>query len=249
VFYAFSPTFLVLIIVSTVLGMATQAYINSKYRRWSQVPIRNSLNGAQVAAAVLRANGIDIDGSGITEIGEGPGRRPHVRIQAIGGQLSDNYDPRNKTLNLSAAVYGGASVAAAGVAAHEAGHAVQDANGYVWGALRTALVPLASLGSGAGIWMIIIGAVFLRALPLGMMLAYVGVALFGAVVLFQLVTLPVELNASHRALRTLEGAGILQAEQLAGAREVLVAAALTYVAAALIAGLQFLYYLGFLRRN
>jgi Zn-dependent membrane protease YugP len=247
VFYAFSPTFIVLIIFSTVLGMATQGYIKSKYRRWSQVGIMNGLTGAQVAESVLRANGIDT-GAAIAETG-GVGRRPRVRIQAIGGQLSDNYDPRNKTLNLSTPVYGGASVAAAGIAAHEAGHAVQDANGYVWGSLRTALVPLASFGSGAGIWMIIIGAVFLRALPLGMTVAYVGIALFGAVVLFQFVTLPVELNASSRALRTLEATGILHGEQLDGAREVLRAAALTYVAAALIAGLQFLYYLGFMRRN
>ena len=244
--YGFSPGFLGLIIISTVLGLATQAYINSTFRRYSQVPMAGGMTGAQVAQAVLNANGIDTDNTAIVEQVV-KGGRPHVRIQAIGGSLSDNYDPRDKTLNLSEPVYASSSVAAAGVAAHEAGHAVQDAEGYVWNALRTSLVPLASFGSGAAIWLIIIGAVFLRMSTLGM--AYVGIALFGAAVVFQIVTLPVELNASRRALTTLESTGMLQGEELAGARKVLTAAALTYVAAALVAAVTFLYYLGFLRRN
>jgi Zn-dependent membrane protease YugP len=247
--YGFSPTFLTLLIISTVLGLATQAYIKSTFRKWSNVPLDGALTGAQVAARVLVANGIDVDQTAIAaQVVKGG--RPHVRIQAIGGDLSDNYDPRDKTLNLSESVYGRASVAAAGVAAHEAGHAVQDAQGYVWGTIRSSLVPVASFGSGAAIWMIIIGAVFLRGLGgFGMAIAYLGIALFGAAVLFQIVTLPVELNASRRALTALETTGMLNDEQLGGARKVLTAAALTYVAAALVAALQFMYYLGFLRRD
>jgi uncharacterized protein len=243
-----STSWLALIIISTVLGLATQAYINSTFRTWSRVPLRNGMTGAQIAAQVLVANGIEADNTSIApQVVKGG--RPHVRIQAVGGKLSDNYDPRDKTLNLSEPVYGASTVAAAGVAAHEAGHAVQDAQGYVWGRMRSALVPVASFGSSAAIWLIIIGAVFLRSVPLGIGVAYVGVLLFGFAVLFQIVTLPVELNASHRALTTLEATGMLDSEQLGGARKVLTAAALTYVAAALIAALQFLYYLGFLRRD
>lgn len=247
-YYGFSPSFIALIVISTVLGMATQAYIKSTFRRWSSVSVRGGLTGAQVAQRVLAASGIDTDNTAIApQVVQGG--RPHVRIQAIGGNLSDNYDPRDKTLNLSESVYGSASVAAAGVAAHEAGHAVQDAQGYVWGRVRGSLVPVASFGSSASIWLIIIGAVFLRATSIGLGMAYIGILLFGFAVLFQIVTLPVELNASRRAMTALEGTGTLDSEQLAGARQVLTAAALTYVAAALIAALQFLYYLGFLRRD
>lgn len=243
-----SSSWIALLIISTVLGLGTQAYIKSTFRKWSQVPLRTQLTGAQVAQRVLSANGIDVDNTAVAaQVVKGG--RPHVRIQAVGGSLSDNYDPRDKTLNLSQPVFASSTVAAAGVAAHEAGHAVQDAQGYVWGKMRSSLVPAATFGSSAGIWMIIIGAVFLRALPIGFGVAYVGVLLFGFAVLFQFVTLPVELNASRRALSALEATGTLDAEQLGGARRVLTAAALTYVAAALVAALQFLYYLGFLRRN
>jgi Zn-dependent membrane protease YugP len=243
----YSPSFLILIIISTILGLATQAYIKSTFRKWSQVPLSTGLTGAQVAQRVLAANGVDTDGSYITQ--PGVAGRMHVSIQPIGGTLSDNYDPRDRTLNLSEAVYGVSSVAAAGVAAHEAGHAVQHARGYIWNSLRTALVPVAQFGSTAAIWLIIIGAVLLRMSGLGLAMAYLGVLLFGAAVLFQIVTLPVELNASRRALSSLEMTGTLTLDQLGGARSVLTAAALTYVAAALVAALQFLYYLGFLRRN
>jgi uncharacterized protein len=243
-----SPSWIALIIISTVLGLGTQAYIKSTFRKWSQVPLRNGLTGAQVAQRVLAANGVEVDNASIAQQVV-PGGRPHVRIQAVGGSLSDNYDPRDKTLNLSEPVFASSSVAAAGVAAHEAGHAVQDARGYVWGRLRSSIVPVASFGSNAGIWLIIIGAILLRAVPIGLGVAYVGVMLFAFAVLFQFVTLPVELNASRRALVALEGTGTLDPDQLAGARKVLTAAALTYVAAALVAALQFLFYLGFLRRN
>ena len=136
-FYGFNPTWILLMVVSVALGGITQAYINSSFRRWSQVPLADGLTGAQVAARVLEANGIDASGYGVQEISGTS--RPRVRIQAVGGNLSDNYDPRDKTLNLSEGVFGASTVSAAGVAAHEAGHAVQDAQGYVWGRLRGAL--------------------------------------------------------------------------------------------------------------
>jgi uncharacterized protein len=246
--YGLSPSWLMMIIVSTVLGLGTQFYINSTFRKWSDVSLGNGMTGAQVAQRVLAANGITTDNSAIA-VQVVPGGRPHVRIQAVGGSLSDNYDPRDKTLNLSQPVYAASTVAAAGVAAHEAGHAVQDAQGYVWGTLRTWLVPLASFGSGAAIWLIIAGIFFFGATQLGVAMAYVGLAFFGFAVLFQFVTLPVELDASRRAMVALEGTNTMSPDQLAGARQVLTAAALTYVAAALVAALQFLYFLGFLRRD
>jgi Zn-dependent membrane protease YugP len=238
---------LLLVVVSTALGFGTQAYINSTYRRWSDVPVRRGLTGAEVAQRVLASGGIVSDGVIAPPVVQGGQSR--VRIQAIGGSLSDNYDPRDKTLNLSEGVYAGASVAAAGVAAHEAGHAIQDAQGYVWGRLRGALVPAASFGSGAAVWLIIIGAAFFGASQLGMAMVYAGLVFFGFAVLFQFVTLPVELNASRRAMSALESSAILDGEELAGARKVLTAAAFTYVAAALVAALQFLYFLGFARRD
>jgi uncharacterized protein len=244
--FVFSPSWILLIVVSTALGLGTQHYINSTFRKWSNVPVGNGLTGAQVAQRVLAANGIASGGGTVLPV---TGGQPHVRIQAIGGSLSDNYDPRNKTLNLSQSVYGSPSVAAAGVAAHEAGHAVQDAQGYVWGSMRSALVPVATFGSGAAIWLIIAGMVFFGASQVGAVMAQVGLLFFAFAVLFQFVTLPVELNASRRAMVALESTAVLDREQLAGARRVLTAAALTYVAAALVAALQFMYFFGLTRRN
>jgi uncharacterized protein len=245
--YGFSPTWILLIVVSTVLGLGTQFYISSTFHRWSQVPVRRGMTGAQVAERVLAANGVASQGVVAAPVVDGG--RPRVRIQAIGGSLSDNYDPRDKTLNLSESVFGSPTVAAAGVAAHEAGHAVQDAEDYVWGRLRGALVPVASFGSGAAVWMIIIGIFFFQASQWGIMIAYAGLTFFAFAVLFQFVTLPVELDASRRAMLALESTAVLDADELAGARKVLTAAALTYVAAALVAALQFLYYFGLTRRD
>ena len=246
--YGISYGWLLLMVVSLALGGLTKAYINSSFRRWSQIPLTSGLTGAQVAAAVLESNGIRATGITIVAT-DNNATAPHVRVQQVGGNLSDNYDPRDKTLNLSEGVYGVSSVAAAGVAAHEAGHAVQDAQGYFWGRLRSAMVPVANFGSSAA-WVLIIAGVFLRALgsiSQGMIL--LGVIFYACAVLFQIVTLPVELDASRRALTSLAGTAALDASQLGGARQVLTAAALTYVAAALIAVLQLLYYLGFLRRD
>lgn len=222
-----NSSWLLLILVSTVLGLATRGYINSTYRKWSRVPLSGGSSGAAVARAILDTNGLQ-----------------HVAIQAIGGNLTDNYDPRNKTLSLSEGVFSTPSVAAAGVAAHEAGHAIQDAEGYVWGSVRGALVPVAQFGSMSAIWLILIGLwINLAAL------AWVGVLFYAGAVLFQVVTLPVEFDASRRAISSLTASGAMSPEQVAGARQVLTAAALTYVAGALIAALQLLYFFGLARNN
>jgi uncharacterized protein len=201
--------FLICSVIPLLFGLWAQFQVKSTFKRYSQVPVTSGMTGAQAAEAVLRNAGVS-----------GVGIRP------IEGQLSDHYDPRSKTLNLSTDVGMEASVAALGVAAHEAGHAVQDACGYKPMQIRSTLVPAASIGSQLWIFPAFIGLI------LGSTgLVNVGLVLFLAVVLFQLVTLPVEFDASHRAIVALEGGGLLGAAELAGARKVLRAAALTYIAA------------------
>lgn len=221
------PLWLLLILFSTVIGAVTQGYIKSTFRKWSQVPLATGRSGAQVARAVLDANGLQ-----------------HVEIRPVGGVLSDHYDPRSKVLGLSQGVHDVPSVAAAGVAAHEAGHAIQDARHYVWGRARSALVPVVNFGSGISMWLIMIG-IFIQASQL----VWLGVIFFASAVLFQFVTLPVEFDASRRALAALSTSGVMSPEQVAGARQVLTAAAFTYIAAALIAALQLLYFVGLARRD
>jgi Zn-dependent membrane protease YugP len=223
----FSGQWLLLILVSTVLGLATQGYINSTYRKWSRVPLASGASGAQVARAILDTNGLS-----------------NVGIGQVPGNLTDHYDPRTKQLGLSAGVFETPSVAAAGIAAHEAGHAVQDAEHYVWGNVRNALVPVAQFGSMSAFWMIMIG-LWINFLAV----AWVGIMFYAAAVLFQVVTLPVEFDASRRAIASLERSGTMSPEQITGARQVLTAAALTYVAGALIAALQLLYFIGLARRD
>jgi Zn-dependent membrane protease YugP len=201
--------FLICTVVPLLFGLWAQFKVKSTFKRYSQVATASGMTGAQAADAVLR-------NSGVTGVG----------IQPVAGQLSDHYDPRTKTLNLSADVGGAATVAALGVAAHEAGHAVQDARGYAPMKIRSTLVPAASIGSQLWIFPAFLGLI------LGSTgLVNVGLVLFLAVVVFQLVTLPVEFDASHRAIVALEGGGLLGAEELSGARKVLQAAALTYIAA------------------
>jgi len=221
----FDPLWIALMVVSTILGLVTQGYIKSSFRKWSNVGVSSGMTGAQIARSILDANGLQ-----------------EVEIKQVAGDLSDHYDPRSKTLGLSSAVYGVSSVAAAGVAAHEAGHAVQDARGYVWGKLRSAMVPVANIGSKAA-WILVMGGFFFQLTGL----IWLGVIFYAGAVAFQIVTLPVELDASRRALVNLEGTGAVDAGQLLGARQVLTAAALTYVAAALISALQLLYYIGLAR--
>ena len=203
-----------------LLGLWAQSKVKRAFARWSEVPVRNGMTGAQAAAEVVRASGLR-----------------DVEIRPVEGRLSDHYDPRSRTLNLSADVGQASTVAALGVAAHEAGHAIQDARGYVPMRIRQTVVPVASIGSSLAFPLIFLGFI------LGSFgLVNVGLALFTAIVLFQLVTLPVEFDASRRALVALRDGGLLAANELDGAKQVLSAAAWTYVAAFVAAAAQLLYF-------
>lgn len=219
-------SYLPILILAVALGAATQWFVNSSFRRFSQVPLATGQSGAEVARAML-------DGEGLHSVG----------IEMVPGHLTDHYDPREDVLRLSKDVYHGRTVAAAGVAAHEAGHAVQHARGFFAARVRQVLVPTAQFGSSLA-FPLIIGGIFVGLSGLIM----IGVIMFAGAVLFQVVTLPVEFDASRRALGSLNAGNVLPAEQVRGARTVLTAAALTYVAATLVAVLQLLYYLGLARR-
>jgi uncharacterized protein len=206
--------------VPLVMGLWAQSKVKRTFARWSQVPVRNGMTGAQAAAAVVASSGLR-----------------DVEIRAVEGRLSDHYDPRNRTLNLSADVGQAATVAALGVAAHEAGHAIQDARHYAPMRIRQTFVPVASIGSSFAFPVILLGFV------LGSLgLVNIGLALMSAIVLFQLVTLPVEFDASKRALVALREGGLLQSDEIDGARAVLNAAAWTYVAAFVASLAQLVYF-------
>ena len=211
----FDWTFL-LVIFGSLLGIAAQAYIRSTFQKYSRVSTRQGLTGAQVAGNLLRQN-----------------RCYDTRIGHSGQTLSDHFDPRSNTVNLSRGVYDSASISAVSVAAHECGHVIQHERDYLPIRLRTALVPLANFGSRLSMPLLLIGLIF-SLTPL----LQLGIVLFCFAVAFQLVTLPVELNASRRALTALREGGYLTAKEQSGARKVLTAAALTYVAAALASILQ-----------
>lgn len=203
-----------------LFGLWAQWKVKSTFSKYSQIRPANGLTGAQAAAAVLRESGL-----------------PDLQIRPVAGRLSDHYDPRSRTLNLSADVGQASSLAALGVAAHEAGHAIQDARGYAPMRVRQTLVPAAMVGQSLWFLPVLIG-LFLNMTGLVM----VGLVLFAAIVLFQLVTLPVEFDASRRALVALEGQGLLVGDEIVGARKVLNAAALTYVAGFVAALGQLLYF-------
>jgi uncharacterized protein len=204
-----------------VLGLAVQAWLKRTFARYSQVQLASGLSGAQVARQVLNANGLD----------EVP-----IEVSAAGA-LSDNYDPRKKALFLSEPVYSPPTVAAAAVAAHESGHALQDATGYTPLRLRSAIYPAVAFASSAWIFLLI-GGVLLNALNL----VALALLLYSVAVLFHLVTLPVEFNASRRASVQLRELGLVGPTEAEGVKKVLTAAALTYVAGALAALTQLLYY-------
>ncbi len=211
------PTY-ILIIIGVVLSLAASGMVKRTFARYSQVRSASGMTGAQVAQRILQY-------AGITD----------VTVHHIQGQLNDHYDPRKKTVALSDPVYGSSSVAAIAVAAHECGHVIQHHRNYAPLSMRTALVPVANFGSGAS-WFVIIAGIIFSIPPL----ITVGIVLFSAAVLFQLVTLPVEFNASSRALAILQETGILGASEGTAAGKVLRAAALTYVAAAAASILQLL---------
>ena len=217
-YYYYDPTYM-LIVISALISLFAQFLINSRFSKYSRVRSRSGMTGAQAAERILQSQGIY-----------------DVAIQRVSGKLTDHYDPRNKTLNLSDAVYASTSVAAGGVAAHECGHAIQHARGYAPLSFRSALVPVANIGSQLS-WLFIILGIFFGG---SHTLIMIGILMFSAAVLFQLVTLPVEFNASGRALKLLSETGILQKDEVSDTRKVLSAAALTYVAAAATAVLQLL---------
>lgn len=208
-YYGIDITYIVLVLPAILLGLWAQSRVQSTYARYSKVRASRNITADQVARMILDMNGLR-----------------NIPIQRIPGSLTDHYDPKSQVVRLSDSVYGSPSIAAIGVAAHEVGHAVQHAVGYAPMRVRSAIVSVTNIGSTLSMPLILIGLVLNSS-----GLATTGVALFSLVAIFQLVTLPVEFNASRRALETLESRDILSRQELDGARSVLTAAALTYVAA------------------
>ena len=208
-YYGFDIYYLVLILPAMLLGLWAQARVNSTFNRYSHVRCRQGYTGSQIARRILEANGLT-----------------DVRIEGIRGNLTDHYDPTARVVRLSDSVYDSPSIAAIGVAAHEVGHAIQHANSYAPLTIRNAIIPVTNIGSKLSIPLILLGVV-MSFQPL----VTVGIVAFSLMAVFQLITLPVEFNASSRALATLNGEHYLDEEEVYGARKVLSAAALTYVAA------------------
>lgn len=216
-------TYLMFALPALILGLIAQARVNSAFKKYSQVRNYTGLTGAQVARRVLDSHGLQ-----------------NVRIEQTNGMLSDHYDPQSKTLRLSQGVYGTPSIAAAGVAAHESGHAIQHAEGYFPLQIRSTLVPTVQLGSWLGPIIFMVGLVMSS--TMGEKIAIFGLILFALTAVFSLVTLPVEFDATRRAKLALESNGFIGLEQMTGINSVLDAAALTYVAAAAQALSTVLYY-------
>ena len=219
-YYYWDPTY-ILVVIGAVICMIASARVKGTFNKYSQLRSMSGMNGAQVAQRVLQAAGIY-----------------DVQVRHVYGSLTDHYDPRTKTVNLSDPVYNATSVAALGVAAHECGHAIQHAKSYAPLSIRSALVPIANFGSMLA-WPVILIGLFFNTRSSGLIID-IGILLFSAAVLFQLVTLPVEFDASRRALVMLRTQGILADDELKYTRRVLKSAALTYVASAAAAILQLL---------
>lgn len=219
-YYYWDPTY-ILVVIGAVICMIASARVKGTFNKYSQLRSMSGMNGAQVAQRVLQAAGIY-----------------DVQVRHVSGSLTDHYDARTKTVNLSDPVYNATSVAALGVAAHECGHAIQHAKSYVPLSIRSALVPIANFGSMLA-WPVILIGLFFNTRSSGLIID-IGILLFSAAVLFQLVTLPVEFDASRRALVMLRTQGILADDELKYTRRVLKSAALTYVASAAAAILQLL---------
>ena len=216
--FFYDPTY-ILVLIGVILSLAASAKVKSTFAKYNRVRSLSGMTGAQAAERILHSAGIY-----------------DVSVLHVSGNLTDHYDPRDKTLKLSDNVYGQTSVAAIGVAAHECGHAIQHDRGYVPLRLRTAFVPVANIGATIS-WPLIIVGIFLGG---SQTLINLGIILFSCAVLFQLITLPVELNASARAVKILDETGILYGEEVTHTKKVLGAAALTYVAAAAASILQLL---------
>lgn len=219
----FDWTYLVLVLPCMILAMAASANVNSTFKRYSRQHSMRGLTGAEAAKRVLSANGVH-----------------NVRIERVSGDLTDHYDPKSNVIRLSDSVYSSTSTAAIGVACHEAGHAVQYAENYGPIRLRAAIIPVTNFGSRLAMPLILAGVLFSSLGELSVMIVYLGIACFGLSFLFQVVTLPVEFNASNRAIRAIESGNLLTEEELHGAKKTLRAAAMTYVAATAVALAQLL---------
>lgn len=211
--FYFDYTYLI-ILPAFIFSIWASLKVNTSFKKYSKVYCKSGYTGAMAARAVLDRNGLQ-----------------HVRIEHINGSLTDHFDSRDNVIRLSDSVYNSATAAAVGVACHEAGHAVQHAENYLPIRIRQALVPITNIGSQLGIWLFFIGVLLTYFSDSLVIIAYIGIALFSLTALFQLVTLPTEFNASRRALKAIRETGILDSEAQRGARKVLTAAALTYVAA------------------
>jgi uncharacterized protein len=217
---------MLLLIPGMILVWFAQQRVQGTYEKYSQIESSLGLTGAQVAEIILKRMGVE-----------------NVSVEPVAGVLSDHYDPSAKAVRLSEVVYGSSSLAAAAVAAHECGHVLQDVEGYQAMNLRAALVPAVNLGSNIGPLLIMAGIALGAASGISMIFVYIGLILFASTLVFHLVTLPVEFDASARALKLIDEYGLLQGEEKVGARKVLDAAAFTYVATALYSFLQILQYI------
>lgn len=225
----FSPEYMIITIFGLIITIIPQIMVTSTFKKYSKIQSSNGATGAEVARFILNDAGIN-----------------NVSVERVAGELTDHYDPRDKVLRLSDSVYGSNSLAAVGVAAHEAGHAIQDNKQYLPMKLRANIFPAVMLGQNLGPILIMISLGLQAVMQLSgltTLIALVGIALYGSVVIFQIITLPVEFNASDRAMYSLINGGYLTREEAGGARQVLKAAAMTYVAAALYSIVQILYYI------
>ena len=222
-YYGFDMTYIVLVLPCIILSLWASSNVNSTFKKYSQQHSIRRLTGAEAAQRVLTANGVR-----------------GVRIEQVSGNLTDHYDPKTNVIRLSDSVYGNTSTAAIGVACHEAGHAVQYAESYAPIKLRAAVIPITNFGSKIAMPLILLGILFSAMGTMSDTLIYLGIACFGFSLVFQLITLPVEFNASRRAMQAIESANLLTEEEQRGAKKTLQAAALTYVAATAVALAQLL---------
>ena len=222
-YYGFDLIF----ILTLIITLGAQAFISGKYASTRRIITNKGMTGASIARKILDSNGLS-----------------NVTVREVSGELSDRYDPRSKTVNLSSDIYNGSSIASASVASHECGHAIQDKEGYLFLKIRSSIVPLVNFSSYAGYFAILIGLIFSL-----MDLVFIGIIFEVVILAFQIITLPVEFNASRRALKILESRNILYGNEVNGAKNVLSAAAITYVAAALMSISQLIRLIAISNRN
>ncbi|MBQ7341090.1 MAG: zinc metallopeptidase [Oscillospiraceae bacterium] len=222
-YYGFDWTYLAIILPCVLLSLLASGLVNSTYKRYSKQIAKSNLTGAEAARRVLEANGVR-----------------NVQITKVAGNLTDHFDPKKNVIRLSDGVYDSASTAAIGVACHEAGHAVQYAKNYSPIKLRAAIIPVTNIGSKLAWPLILIGLIFTASASLSQAFIYLGIACFSLSLIFQLVTLPVEFNASRRAMAAIDAGGLLTQEERKGAKKTLTAAAMTYVVAVIVSLAQLL---------